>query len=263
MKKRDKEKQREREKEEGWTHFWFGTGKMAQAILEGAILKKISLGQIGLFSPSGSYSFDGAKSFNQENLEKECCFKKTKILWLAMKPKDLPRASLFFNSWEAEATFSVLAQTPLSVLKKFCKAPLVRAMPNILSRKGLGTTVLFSEEKKALKMAVDFFSSIGSVTVVEEEEQLDTLVPLNGCGPALVSYLLQGLEESYLELKSPYVKKLLLETAKNTVEYLQAEENYEDLIKSVASKGGITENILKSWDEVHLKELLRKGLQCL
>ncbi|MEN9954337.1 MAG: hypothetical protein RLZZ41_1, partial [Actinomycetota bacterium] len=75
------------------------------------------------------------------------------------------------------------------------KASVVRAMPNTPSVLGLGVTGISkgsNVSSEQLDLAVDLFSSVGKVLVIEEGK-IDALSTISGSGPAYVFYFAEKL----------------------------------------------------------------------
>ena len=108
-----------------------------------------------------------------------------------------------------------------------------------------------------------FLNSTGRSVYLEDENLLDGVTALSGSGPAYFYYIVDamikagtemGIDENLAKL---FVKQTML-GAYHLIN--NSEKSLEELIKDVASKGGTTEAALKTFEENHLKETLRKGI---
>lgn len=135
----------------------------------------------------------------------------------------------------------------------------VRAMPNMPVRVGMGITALCRgrfTSKKNFDWAKRLFRSVGKVMTVEEN-MMSEVTAVSGSGPAYVCQSLQrGDEESRFkrEFKNAAEKigfnkneasLLVDETYSGTLAFIkQTHTTPQDLVKQVASKGGTTEAAL-------------------
>ena len=139
---------------------------------------------------------------------------------------------------------SVAADVSLENIRALCSARLARAFPSMASEKLQGATLLaFGENatKEDQRLITGLFHAIGKA-VEAEEKDFGILADLTSCAPGYFAALLREFvlaaerREIPPELAERLVKQTLLGTA-----LLLEEESFAGLIKSVATKGGITE----------------------
>lgn len=108
-----------------------------------------------------------------------------------------------------------------------------------------------------------FLNATGRSVYLEDENLLDGVTALSGSGPAYFYYIVDamikagtemGIDENLAKL---FVKQTML-GAYHLIN--NSEKSLEELIRDVASRGGTTEAALKTFEENHLKETLRKGI---
>jgi pyrroline-5-carboxylate reductase len=119
---------------------------------------------------------------------------------LAVKPQTL--GGMRFEG-EAEALISILAGTPLTVLReKVPSRAYIRAMPNIAALKQKAVTsvtgdVVFKDE------ALSILSSIGKAIWLENEKQLDIATGIGGSAPAWLALVAEALADGAVNLGLP------------------------------------------------------------
>ena len=122
------------------------------------------------------------------------------VVILAVKPQSL--GGMTFEG-EAEALISILAGTPLSVLREKVHAKAyIRAMPNIAAIKQKAVTsvtgdVVFKDE------ALSILSSIGKAIWLENEKQLDIATGIGGSAPAWLALVAEALADGAVNLGLP------------------------------------------------------------
>ena len=95
--------------------------------------------------------------------------------------------------------------------------PIVRAMPNMPARIGLGMTALApgaDADASHLELARDLFATLGRVAVVEER-LMNAVTGISGCGPAYVYLIVEALAEAGVSLGLP--RNVALELAAQTL----------------------------------------------
>ena len=212
-----------------------------------------------------------SKEFPGSNVS---CFEELKeiaadLVILAVKPQDfafvVENISVQFN--ENQMLLSIMAGIKIQKIQKlFNHQKVVRAMPNSPTLLGMGITGYTAAEGISFQdlMQIErFLNSTGRSVYLEDENLLDGVTALSGSGPAYFYYIVDamikagtemGIDENLAKL---FVKQTML-GAYHLIN--NSEKSLEELIKDVASKGGTTEAALKTFEENHLKETLRKGI---
>jgi competence protein ComER len=139
---------------------------------------------------------------------------------------------------------SVAADVSLENMRALCHARLARAFPSMASEVLQGATLLaFGDNatREDRRLITGLFRSIGKAEEVAEKD-FGTLADLTSSAPGYFTALMREFvlaaerREISLELAERLVKQTLLGTA-----MLLEEESFAGLIKSVATRGGITE----------------------
>lgn len=146
-------------------------------------------------------------------------------------------------------------------------APVIRLMPNIPVSVNQGVIGLFSNNyvgSSTKKEIVSVFSGLGLLFEVKNEELLDTITLIAGCSPALVLHFVELLTQYAARhgLSESEANKIMVQTLKGTADYLvYSKLSTKKLIHSIATKGGITETILKSFKKDELDTSFQKSLK--
>ncbi|HSI67211.1 MAG TPA: pyrroline-5-carboxylate reductase [Planococcus sp. (in: firmicutes)] len=186
-------------------------------------------------------------------------FKDANFILLAMKPKDVGVA---LNSIKDQVTdntiiISVAAGVSIDTIQKHVgNFPVARAMPNTSAKIGKSATgVAWSKHVSVEKQHQlrSLLSSIGSVTVVEED-QLHAVTAVAGSGPAYLYYFAEAMTEAAIAngLSSADAKRLVRQTFAGAAEMLQLED-FAELRKKVTSPNGTTAAGLAALDEKDFK----------
>lgn len=143
----------------------------------------------------------------------------------------------------------------------------IRLMPNIAVAINSGVIGLYSSNNITLDLASQVkkvFSSLGTIIEVKTKEDIDNLMFISACGLAIAAYFMETLAESgqKMGLSKNISNKVVLETVRGTLLYLQKNGlSFGELKDSVSTKGGITEEILKSMEKSQFEEIFAKGIQ--
>jgi len=139
---------------------------------------------------------------------------------------------------------SVAGDVSLSTLQGQCQSRVARALPSMASEKLQGMTLLafgVNTTTADRRLVNSLFDAIGDVAEVNEKD-FGILADLTSSGPgylaALISEFVLAAERKAIpaELAERLVKQTLIGTA-----LLLKEMSFQDLIASIATKGGITE----------------------
>ena len=170
-----------------------GTGKMAEAIIAGALpyhdIHVVGRNGEKLASLKARYP----KIVLEGTIEKTFDIEGENLI-LCVKPYALePVASHFVG--EANALLSVLAGTTLESLKTHIKAKsYVRTMPNLAASHQKSMTTLFGDEAFK-KEAIDICESFGKALWLGSEKEIDIATAVAGSGPAFLALVAEALTD--------------------------------------------------------------------
>jgi pyrroline-5-carboxylate reductase len=248
-----------------------GAGNMGQALVRGLVEKSVYPQHISI------YDIDKKKL---EILRKECSVKTSKsnrlsvsladVVILAVKPQILQEvvAEITTAVSKDALIISIAAGVPMTRIEQYFKKPvsLARVMPNMPALVGAGMSA-FSLGKhtgqKHRKITEAILGSFGECAQVPERA-LDLVTALSGSGPAYFFFLAEKMIEAAYELgmKVDLAKKLVYQTALGSGQVMsQTQEDPEELIERVASKGGTTEAALKVFQKKGLGRIVYEAVK--
>lgn len=137
---------------------------------------------------------------------------------------------------------------------------LIRCMPNTPALVGLGASALFANDvvTQTQKQEADKILSAAGITVwVDNEAELDAVTAISGSGPAYFFLFIEALQNAAVDLG------LSIETAATLARQtalgaatMALDKDVETLRQQVTSKGGTTEQAIKSFIDNHLPQLV-------
>ncbi|MBS0288904.1 MAG: pyrroline-5-carboxylate reductase [Proteobacteria bacterium] len=196
------------------------------------------------------------------------------ILVLAVKPQDLRQVIMhlektsFFNNL---LLISIAAGITTAQIQHWLGKPdypIVRAMPNTPALIGKSITGLFATAtvtKDKCAHAENLLKCVGETVWIQDEAWMDIVTALSGSGPAYFYYVMQAMIEGACALGLPkeIASKLTLNTALGSAQMAlhNQKESIEQLQAKVTSKGGTTEQGIKTLKDGKLADLIAKALK--
>ena len=145
---------------------------------------------------------------------------------------------------------------------------LIRVMPNIPAVIGEGITVCCADtraSKASRTLTTRLLEGIGEVAWIDDEEQMDAVTAVSGCGPAYMFAFIEALVRAGVaaELSENLSRRLALVTAAGSSRMaLGSDETAEELRRRVATPGGATAAAMKVLLEGgRLDGLLRESVE--
>ncbi len=165
---------------------------------------------------------------------------------------------------------SVAACVDFELLENYFKpleVKIARLMPNIpvLYNLGVigwvGNKNIDSDNKKIIK---SLLKPLGMIIDCKSEKELDRVDILAGCGPGIVAYIMRNFEkaaEKY-DFSRDLAEKMIRQVFTGSLKHLENTGiKSEDLIVRVATKGGITEEVLKTLEEGRFYSLILRSIE--
>jgi pyrroline-5-carboxylate reductase len=191
------------------------------------------------------------------------------LIILSVKPQDFAslkdelRAVIQPN----QLVLSIMAGISIDKIKESLNHNLVvRAMPNTPALLGMGMTAFAAAGDitlSQLKKIENLINSTGRAVFLEDESLLDAVTALSGSGPAYFFYLVKAMIEAGKEMgfEDSMAALLVKQTMLGSFHLINnADKSLDELIKTVASKGGTTEAALKRFEEGLLAQNLKEGI---
>lgn len=191
------------------------------------------------------------------------------LIIIAVKPQDFaelaPQIRGVINT--NAIVISIMAGITLSRLENDLAHKIIfRAMPNAPVEAGNGMTGFSAHDSVSIeqvRVVEKLLSTTGRTVFFEDENMLNAVTALSGSGPAYFYYVVRAMVEAGKEMgmteavATTLVKQTML-GAFTLIEHQP--KSFDDLIKTVASKGGTTEAALRVFDEGKMHETMVKGI---
>ncbi len=235
-----------------------GAGHMGTAIIEGFINAGTSPKNIIAANPT---------SDKLETLKKRLGISVTRsntkaaqfarFIFLTVKPTlILPVVQEIKPYLQGKILISAAALTPISLIKSHIadgEVPIIRIMPNLPTAVNEGIIGLYTGDKKKggiLNDVIDLISLLGLVVPVPNESDLDAITVLCGCGPAVIAYYMEILENTGKSILNDVdINTIIYKLFTGTLAYVNKHQiSTSDLKRMVATRGGVTEALLHSLD---------------
>ena len=248
-----------------------GTGSMGKAILSGLLAAGTSPSNIRVTTKSqasadaitSSHEIQAA-ALDSDSTANSSTAKDAELVILAVKPvmilETLKEVSAVLKPNCLVVSVAAGITTAAMEQQLSGNAVVVRAMPNTPSVVGLGVTGISKGSNvsaKQLDLAVELFSSVGKVLVVDESK-IDALSTISGSGPAYVFYFAEKLitaakslgfneQEASLMVKETFLgSATLLATSSSSP---------EELRQQVTSPNGTTMQATGRFDAADLERV--------
>ena len=248
-----------------------GTGSMGKAILSGMLAAGTSPADVRVTTKSKA-SADAissnhgvqATSLESNSAANSSAAKDADLVILAVKPN-----MILETLHEVAAVLkpdclvvSVAAGITTAAMEEQLSGneAVVRAMPNTPSVVGLGVTGISKGSNvsaKQLDLAIELFSSVGKVLVVDESK-IDALSTISGSGPAYVFYFAEKLitAAKYLGFSEQEASLMVKETFLGSATLLATSSSSpEELRQQVTSPNGTTMQATGRFDAADLERV--------
>jgi pyrroline-5-carboxylate reductase len=191
------------------------------------------------------------------------------IVILAVKPQDFADlAQRLSGTFRPQTVIvSIMAGIRIAQLEEILKTTaIVRAMPNLAVEVGMGMTGFsahLSVTLNQVRRVEHLLSTTGRTVFFEDEELLNAVTALSGSGPAYFFYIIRSMIEAgqNMGLSEVEATTLVKQTMLGSFHLINnANKPFDELIRSVASKGGTTEAALTVFENRGLHEALIEGV---
>lgn len=144
---------------------------------------------------------------------------------------------------------------------------MVRCMPNTPSLLNEGATGLFANQQVSAEQKIqsdNILSTAGINVWVDEETQLDAVTAVSGSGPAYYFLFMEAMQNAAekLGLNKQQAKQLTLQTALGAARMaIESDDDVSILRARVTSKGGTTEQAIRTFEEKQLEDIVMQAMQ--
>ena len=191
------------------------------------------------------------------------------LVILAVKPADLAAVSADLRPLltQTQTVLSVVTGKSFSTLAKHLGTrQLVRASTSILAGTGQARTVYMIDPRSVSvsPLAVEVIHSWGESLETVVENDIKTAIVAIGALPGLVAYSLLGFvsgieAEGWSRQES--LREVLLSTQALCQKVLEQNLDLADIVRSVATKGGITQAGVEAMSGDNLQEAIARGIR--
>jgi pyrroline-5-carboxylate reductase len=192
------------------------------------------------------------------------------VVLVAVKPQDFSKAAAWLRAVlrPQQVVLSIMAGIPMARLQReLGHRQVLRAMPNTPALLGMGITGFSAApevERGQLHRIENLLNATGRSIFLEDESMLDAVTALSGSGPAYFYYIVQAMMRAGQELGfSESVAGLLVKQTMLGAFHLlnNSSQSLDQLIATVASKGGTTEAALREFRAGGLQKTLVAGIK--
>lgn len=195
------------------------------------------------------------KALDNVSLAQRC-----RTILLCVKPGQIKEVceEIYSSLSEGDVVISCAAVVPLSKLESYLPktVTVIRCMPNILTCIGKGTLVYYSNSDNQHDIMKNFFLPNNLISV-SNDDSVDCATILAGCAPAFWAWFYDNLSKSMSDkVPNKLIKDLLLQSMEGSARLLTL-QTPQEIIKSVASPGGMTEKALTSMQNNNIQASLQ------
>jgi pyrroline-5-carboxylate reductase len=174
------------------------------------------------------------------------------VVFICVKPLDVKGVLKELKDvlTEDRLVVSIAGDVTIKDISSICDARVARVIPSVTSEYSKGISLL-TFDNKATKADKDLIlSAFGRISrpVEVEEKDFELLAQLTSCAPAFIASMMQEFALSAVRRDgiSPDIAELLVkETLAGTAELLNNVRGFDEVVRRVATKGGITEEGVK------------------
>lgn len=247
-----------------------GAGNMTRSLISGLSLnEEVNLKNIYLSNRTTEKGKALSKKLgvnfieHNEDLMAEC-----DIIVISIKPQDL---AAFINSYgkafsEEHTVLSLCAGVTLDKLKS--QLPdvngVVRLMPSTTCEFGKGVLGVYSDNEALTEEIEEYFSSVGSVQVVEDELALDGVMISAASGVGFILEIMQIWSEwlgdmGFDQAASDEITKISFAGVSEMLK--NSDKTFAQMQNDVTSRKGVTLAGLEEMRAMHLDDALTKGFE--
>lgn len=243
-----------------YQYAFIGAGNMATGIISGMIAAGVDPKRIITATRTAASGQQLVAKFGVDNTQDNHACLDADIVVLAVKPQILTQvlADLDTEKLATKLILSVIAGIPCQVYYEHIAngIRLVRTMPNMPSRIGMGMTGMYAEHcSQADKDQADQLMRYAGQTLwVDKEAGIDYVNAISGSGPAYVYAFINHLAKAGENLGLPYndALTLALQTVIGSATLAEQDNDgtaasIQALIDQITSKGGTTFAAMQSF----------------
>jgi pyrroline-5-carboxylate reductase len=193
----------------------------------------------------------------------------SELIILAVKPQDFATLAPQIKAVLKPGiiVLSIMAGITIAQLEDLlAHKTIIRAMPNSPVEAGMGMTGFSTHESVTMsqvRKVENVLATTGRTAYFEKEDLLNAVTALSGSGPAYFYYILRAMIDAGKKMGMDEVTAttLVKQTMLGAFHLVNnANKSFDELIKTVASKGGTTEAAIKVFEERGLHQAIVDGI---
>lgn len=195
--------------------------------------------------------------------------RESRLVILAVKPQDFAElAPILKPVLHPDAmVLSIMAGIRITAIEQALgHHNILRAMPNSPVEVGMGMTGFSAHPAvnvEQIRRVENLLSTTGRTVFFAHEEQLDAVTALSGSGPAYFYYIVRAMIDAgkQMGMDEAVSAVLVKQTMLGAFQLINnASKPLDELIKTVASKGGTTEAALSLFESRGVSDALIEGI---
>ncbi|HHX48986.1 MAG TPA: pyrroline-5-carboxylate reductase [Clostridiales bacterium] len=191
-------------------------------------------------------------------------FLECKTVVIAVKPQQYFDVIKNIEKFQCNTIITIMAGIKIETIeKRFSDIEVIRLMPNLPVLIGKGVIAYCHNKKNIyLNKFLLLFANCGTLIEIDEN-MFDVVTSISGSGPAYVAYFAKSMIDSAVNmgLDSKTSRQIVLETIIGASEYLSIKnENIDDFITKVCSKGGTTIEAINSFKQDNFSSVINEGM---
>ena len=253
---------------------FIGGGNMASSLIGGLISSSEQSDNILVAEPSAEQRKQLTQQFDIQTTEDNTDTLNADVVVLAVKPQLIQvvcraLAEELGKTNKQTLFISIAAGVRSADIDRWLggNQAIVRCMPNTPSLLQAGATGLYANKKvndSQKSLAENILQAVGITLWVNAEDELDAVTAVSGSGPAYFFLLMEAMQQAGIKLglKEEIAEKLVLQTALGAALMANnSDVNAATLRARVTSKGGTTEQAIKSLQNSNFEKLVETALK--
>jgi len=190
------------------------------------------------------------------------------VVIICVKPKDVEKVLREIkDEIKEKLVISMAAAVSLSFLKRIVpEAKFVRVMPNlaILTRDSFSAYCVDKDVSRREKAEVEkILKAFGRFAEIDER-MMDAVTALSGCAPGYLSFIMRSMVEACIKEGLPR-DVALVASAQSMIGtgrlILEGGLSISEIIRRVATPGGVTEEELREMEKAHVAESIESAIK--
>ncbi len=256
-----------------YTVGFIGGGNMTRAIVAGLRQSRFPAEHIAISEPLAAQRELLADEFEDSMItaDNDDVVRASDCIVLATKPQVLPqvcKALASVTQASKPLVISIAAGVRSRDIDRWLGGDLsiVRVMPNQPALVRMGVSGLYANrhaDAGDVGRATEILSAVGSVVMVKDESDIDTVTAVSGTGPAYVYLLIDMMMQAGIELglEEDAAERLAIETARGASHLASEEtESMQELIGRVRSPGGTTMAAFESLETDDVRAIFTRAI---